>query len=224
MTHPLTHCQVHRAQADDVDAVTEILADGFLHGDLGVWLVPDLDHRSRIYGAYFDIFAEYFLEHGTVDVDDDFLAVALWIRVAGRFEPDIADYQDRLARATRDAVGRFAALDRAMHAAHPAGPPHEYLAFLAVRREHQGRGLGTRLLRHHHTLLDAEGVPAYLEATGERNARLYARHDYLPGHQPYTAADSPALRPMWRPSKELGSPRGPAAGRAASGPHGNCSG
>jgi GNAT superfamily N-acetyltransferase len=204
MTHPLVHTHVHRAHPCDVDAVTEILADGFLHGDLGPWLVPNLDHRRRIYGAYFDIFAEYFLGHGTVEVDDDFMAAALWIRVDDQFDPHIADYDVRLARATRYAYGRFVDLDRAMHTTHPTGLPHEYLAFLAVHPTRQRLGLGTRLLRHHHALLDAEGIPAYLEATGDRNARLYARHGYQPSHQPIIAGDSPPLHPMWRTPQPVG--------------------
>ncbi|WP_238161769.1 GNAT family N-acetyltransferase [Micromonospora endolithica] len=145
-----------------------------------------------------------------MDVDDDFRAAALWIRVQDRFTPDITDYDVRLARATRDAVGRFVALDLAMHAAHPTGLPHEYLAFLAVDPRHQGQGLGSRLLRHHHAVLDADGTPAYLEATGDRNARLYARHGYQPGQPPYRAGDSPALRPMWRPPRPVGSRPDPA--------------
>ncbi|WP_372454037.1 GNAT family N-acetyltransferase [Actinoplanes hulinensis] len=67
------------------------------------------------------------------------------------------------------------------------------MAFLAVHPDQQRRGTGSTLLRHRHEGLDATGTAAYLEATGPRNRRLYARHGYCP-------------RPAFRPP---GGPPGP---------------
>ena len=57
--------------------------------------------------------------------------------------------------------------------------------------------MGSALLAHHHTALDATGTPAYLEATGSRNARLYARHGYRPRRSYRITGDGPTLHPMW---------------------------
>ncbi len=57
--------------------------------------------------------------------------------------------------------------------------PHWFLHFLAVRPQAQGRGYGSALLRPMLERCDAEGVPAYLDATSEENKRLYERHNFV---------------------------------------------
>jgi GNAT superfamily N-acetyltransferase len=71
--------------------------------------------------------------------------------------------------------------------------PHYFLHFLAVRPGVQGRGYGTRLLRPVLERCDAEGIPAYLDATSEHNRRLYERHNFVV-IQEVTLRDSP---PLW---------------------------
>lgn len=48
-------------------------------------------------------------------------------------------------------------------------------AFLATAPHAQGRGLGSQLMSHVLSHADAAGKWAYLEASNENNARLYAR-------------------------------------------------
>jgi predicted N-acetyltransferase YhbS len=78
--------------------------------------------------------------------------------------------------------------------------PHHYLAFLGVAPELQGHGIGSGLLNHHHARLDAQGLPAYLEASTERSRDLYLRHGYtLTGDAPLVLPDNgPPIWPMWR--------------------------
>ncbi|WP_425305982.1 GNAT family N-acetyltransferase [Actinocatenispora sera] len=63
---------------------------------------------------------------------------------------------------------------------HTPATEHDYLGFLAVAPEHQARGIGSRLLREHHHRLDHQARPAYLVASNQHSARLYARHGYRP--------------------------------------------
>jgi GNAT superfamily N-acetyltransferase len=42
----------------------------------------------------------------------------------------------------------------------------------------QGQGLGSLLLAHTLAQTDALGLPAYLEATSDRNVPLYQRHGF----------------------------------------------
>jgi GNAT superfamily N-acetyltransferase len=60
---------------------------------------------------------------------------------------------------------------------HPEGP-HYCLAVLGVDPAAQGQGLGSRLLEPMIARCDAEGVPAYLESSKERNVDFYARHGF----------------------------------------------
>jgi GNAT superfamily N-acetyltransferase len=203
--------RIRRAVAGNADVirVTGILADAFLHGDLAGWLVPDEDQRRSIYPPYFQMMAQHAIEHGHVEIlGDD--ATAVWYDLGPEPTITIDNYDKRLAAITGGTLDRFQQLDAAMHTHHPRGTPHAYLAFLAVRQQRQGQGLGTMLLKHRHTDLDRERRPAYLEATGPRNSALYQNHGYEPlgsypiaqqppGTDPLTTGGA-QLDPMWRPA------------------------
>jgi GNAT superfamily N-acetyltransferase len=53
--------------------------------------------------------------------------------------------------------------------------PHHYFPYIGVSPEAQGHGLGTAMMRPTLERCDHARLPAYLEATSERNAQLYAR-------------------------------------------------
>ena len=84
----------------------------------------------------------------------------------------------------------------------PPARPHHDLACLAVRPERQHEGLGGALLRRHHRQLDHDEIPAYLEATGERNRVLYQRHGYTDMTPPaIPVTPDIRLHRMWRPAR-----------------------
>jgi GNAT superfamily N-acetyltransferase len=75
--------------------------------------------------------------------------------------------------------------------------PHYYIPYIGVRPELQGRGIGTELLRPVLERCDREGLPAYLEASCERNAVLYERLGFERG-QAFSVLGSSPLLPMLR--------------------------
>jgi GNAT superfamily N-acetyltransferase len=58
---------------------------------------------------------------------------------------------------------------------HHIKEPHYYVRYVGVAPPFQGQGLGPELLRPTLDRCDADGVPAYLEASTERSAAFYAR-------------------------------------------------
>ena len=78
--------------------------------------------------------------------------------------------------------------------------PHYYFAYVGVSPEAQGRGLGTALMRPTLDRCDEEGLPAYLEASSERNAALYERLGFELKDE-LRFAGSPPLRLMLRPPR-----------------------
>lgn len=194
---------IRTATHHDSTDLAEVLADAFLYGDLGPWLVPHVETRARVYRPYFALMVEQALDHGHVEVADGsggLTAVAIWYAIADDLPPAPIGYPMRLAQITGQFLHRFTDLDDAVHRHHPFEAWHHYLAYLAVRPDLQGCGLGSLLLEHHHRELDASGTPAYLEATGSRNVRLYGRHGYRPRHMYRLGTEAPALYPMWRPA------------------------
>jgi ribosomal protein S18 acetylase RimI-like enzyme len=197
MTSISTAPALRRAGAGDAPAVAAVLAAALDDTDIAHWLVPEHAERVEVYRRYFDLVTPWFVEHGTVYLAADGSAAAAWVRLDGKFEPDIEDYDRRLERACGAATERFVRLDVDMLAGHPDGMTHDYLTFLGVAPAAQNRGLGSRLLREHHRVTDADGLPAYLEATGRRNAALYARHGYADTNE-VPIGDGPPLYAMIR--------------------------
>jgi GNAT superfamily N-acetyltransferase len=106
----------------------------------------------------------------------------------------------RLTAITQPWTSRFLAFDHAIESGHPAEPAHHHLAFLAVRPDRQGLGIGSALLLAHHQFLDHQAhLPAYLEASAARSREFYLRHDYVDlGPPRYLPEGGPPMYPMWR--------------------------
>jgi GNAT superfamily N-acetyltransferase len=75
--------------------------------------------------------------------------------------------------------------------------PHYYIPYVGVTPEAQGRGLGSALMRPTLERCDRERLPAYLEATSERNVALYLRLGFQHMGE-FSLASSPPLWPMRR--------------------------
>ena len=83
-----------------------------------------------------------------------------------------------------------------MEKIHPE-QPHWYLAVLGTATEHQGRGVGSALMKPVLDTCDDEGIPAYLESSKEANIPFYRRHGFEVKGE-ITIKDGPTLWPMWR--------------------------
>jgi GNAT superfamily N-acetyltransferase len=68
---------------------------------------------------------------------------------------------------------------------------------VGVVPEATGQGRGSALLEPMLQRCDAERLPAYLEASGEDNARLYARLGFEPRDE-IEIFEGVRVRPMWR--------------------------
>ena len=79
---------------------------------------------------------------------------------------------------------------------HPHGS-YWYLQFMGVAPGRQGQGIGSQLMAPVLERCDREGARAYLDATNERNKRLYERHGFK-AEDPFAARGAPPLWPMWR--------------------------
>jgi ribosomal protein S18 acetylase RimI-like enzyme len=87
-----------------------------------------------------------------------------------------------------------------MEQRHPYDPPHWYLFILGVEQAAQGQGLGSALLAHMLARVDADGMPAYLESSKERNLALYGRHGFEVTAE-VVIPSGPRIWPMWREAR-----------------------
>jgi GNAT superfamily N-acetyltransferase len=183
----------------DVDTVADIVAASFQHMPVIRYLVPDDQRRLPVSRAWYRLYIEHAIRGaGQVVMTDDATAAAVWFDRTGEVtEPE--DYAKHLADLSGDDLPRFEHLEHQMDAHHPRDP-HFHLLFLAVLPDRWGQGLGSALMNHTHTQLDADGIAAYLEATSPDNQRLYHRHGYTDMTPPTIAVDGDTvLYRMWRP-------------------------
>ncbi|MFF5181024.1 GNAT family N-acetyltransferase [Micromonospora sp. NPDC000316] len=187
---------IDRLGPEDTALVAGRIAGAFTALRVTRWLVPDASKREAVLAGDFEIIVDHAMRHGLVFGTADRSAVAVWLPSVGEPTPPPPDYDARLAAACGEWTDRFQHLDELFAASHPHGD-HHHLAFLAVEPARQGQGLGTALLEHHHAWLDANDMPAYLEASDPRSRDLYARHGYRAG-EPFRVPDGTPFWPMWR--------------------------
>jgi GNAT superfamily N-acetyltransferase len=80
--------------------------------------------------------------------------------------------------------------------------PHWYLATLGTDPDSQGQGIGSALMRPVLDRCDAEGWPAYLESSKERNVPFYARHGFAVVREVPLPGNGPHIWTMWREPRE----------------------
>jgi GNAT superfamily N-acetyltransferase len=76
--------------------------------------------------------------------------------------------------------------------------PHWYLQGLGTDPPRQGEGLASAALEPVLARCDADGVPAYLESTRERNVAFYERHGWTVTGTIDVPEGGPRLWAMWR--------------------------
>jgi Acetyltransferases len=189
---------VRRATPTDLDSVATTLDLAFRDDPISSWLFPDPADRARLHPGMMRVFAEAGLEAGEVYVAGDAYGVAVWFPVDPAHPDDDEDFVKRLGAACGPYEDRIYELMRVMQANHPTSEAHLYLNFLAVRPERQNQGIGAAMLRHQFRRLDAEGQPAYLEASTPRSVPLYTREGFERTGGFTLPQDGPEMVPMWR--------------------------
>ncbi|WIM99145.1 GNAT family N-acetyltransferase [Actinoplanes oblitus] len=194
---------IRPARAGELAAVGALISHSFDHLAADAYLVPVPGDRERVMADFFTLETEYASGHGKVEVvdhpDGGLAAAAVWYDRTAPL-PEFPDYLERLTALAGEHLERFGALGELFEKNHPT-EPHWHLQFLAVRPDEQGHGLGGALMSNVHDLLDAQGLPAYLEATNENNVRLYRRHGYtaMDPFEIHLPDGTPFYR-MWRPA------------------------
>lgn len=83
---------------------------------------------------------------------------------------------------------------------HHPDEPVWYLPLIAVDPTHQGKGIGSALVKAALKRIDEEGLPAYLESSNPRNISLYERHGFAVTGETQVGS-SPVVTPMYRAAR-----------------------
>ncbi|MEV0700929.1 GNAT family N-acetyltransferase [Saccharopolyspora sp. NPDC050389] len=183
----------------DPEAVVGALVAAFDDDPLTSWLFPGAEDRRAALPHVFAAAVAASIEAGELAVAGDGSAVAVWLPQAAH-DPGFGD-DGELPAVFQPHLERLEIFSRLVLARHPRGRSHLYLPFLGVRPQRRGAGLGSALLADRLARADAEGVPAYLEASSPRNRPLYERHGFRELGEPIVLPDGPPIWPMWRDPK-----------------------
>jgi GNAT superfamily N-acetyltransferase len=194
--------EVRKASAPtDTAALTNVLARAFFDDPIMRWAIPSDTRRARIDRPLFELFVRAYQPLDEIYTPANGGGAALWAPPGTQAVPD--DEADAFGAQIEEIAGpdapRFFELIELMDEHHPHTPLY-YLQLLGVDPDLQGRGIGSALLDAVLTRADREGVPAYLEATSERNAKLYEKHGFI-ASATVTLPDGPPFFPMWREPK-----------------------
>jgi ribosomal protein S18 acetylase RimI-like enzyme len=193
----MTELTIRPATRPETGAVAGLIGTAFQYLGVSAWLVPDPEQRAAVLSRNFEIFVDYALTYGVVEVVGDLVGASVWLPLDGAPLPPPDDYDARLEAACGVYADNFRELDALFDAHHPH-EPHHHLAFLAVRADHQSRGIGSALIDHYHRRLDATGTAGFLEASSTGARDLYARHGYVPMGEAYPVPNGALFYPMWR--------------------------
>ena len=192
--------QVRRAGPADAHTIADILDQAFMAEAVNCWVFPDPADRARRQPGFYRLYADHVLATGEVYLTADGGGAALWRYIDPAAPPAPAVPEELLAGACGPNYPRMRTLLELLAPCHPRQHRHGYVVFIGVQPARQGNGLGTALLRDRLAVLDAAGVPAYLEASSARSRRLYQRLGFAPLPTTVTLPDGPPLFPMWRPA------------------------
>lgn len=190
-------------QAVDREVVIATLVAAF-EDDAAVRIIyPDMADYRRHFPGFLMAFGGRAFDAGVVDLDPAGRGAALW------FPPGLEPDGDAIMYHLEETVPpeRFGLLAAGMEVQGGLHPhePHWYLPWMGVVPEAQGVGVGAALLSRGLARADADGLPAYLEATSRRNATLYARHGF--GETAVVEAEGyPEIIAMWRPATARAEP------------------
>jgi GNAT superfamily N-acetyltransferase len=166
---------LRRAGAEDVPQLADVLAAAFYEDPPFVWMMPsDTKRRGRL-RRFFEIeLRAVGLAQGTVWTTPDLAGTAL-STPPGRWRLPVSAmvrYGAAYGRAFGARLPHAGALLARIESRH-SRQPHHYFPCVGVAPERQGQGVGSSLMGPTLACCDNAWLPAYLEASTERNAALY---------------------------------------------------
>ena len=184
----------------EVDPVAHSLAQAFYDDPHMSWVFRDSNTRmQRLQDAFATFMRGIWLEQDEAFTHERLIGGAIWMPPETWHMSFFAQLRTLPAtvRAVRGALPRLMKVLTYMERKHPR-EPHWYLPVVGVATAWQGRGFGSALLRPMLERCDAEGVPAYLEASTPRNRALYERNGFEVGEECRYVDDGPPMWLMWR--------------------------
>jgi GNAT superfamily N-acetyltransferase len=188
---------VRKATPADVPRVSEALGRAFWDDPVMRFLIPRSDANLQ---TLMKLEAKSALKHDHAYMSADGAAAALW-KPPGRWRTSMGELLSMAPLTIGALRGRLLlglSVLSTIEKKHPNDPPHWYLAVLGTEPDAQGKGLGSAVLQPVLSQCDANGEPAYLESSKERNIPFYERHGFKVTEEIGLPKGGPPVWGMWR--------------------------
>jgi ribosomal protein S18 acetylase RimI-like enzyme len=194
---------IRPARREEIDAAAGALAAAFDKEPIFTWLMRDDRHRTSARLRFFKVILnEAAFPDGDIERPEDGGAAAVWIpseKLTGQpLHREIRALPMLINTTGFARFNRLFPLRSSMDAHHPMERAHDYLWFLGVHPDLQGKGVGSRLLASKTERLDARGRAGFLETADVRNLPLYLRYGFEIVSQYQPRPDGPLIYAMWR--------------------------
>lgn len=196
----------------DIAKAGAVLADAFRHDPVWTKIFEREANDDRKMGAWYEGSIRYCLKYGMVYatsehlegiagcVPGEFADMTVWRMIWSGASGSGVKMGIRMAMRALKMAAVFEPLE-ADRRANMKGRAYIYLMIIGVASQHQGQGLGGKLLRALFEKSERAGIPLYLETETERNARMYERL----GFRLINQISLPVLAlPVWEMVREPG--------------------
>jgi GNAT superfamily N-acetyltransferase len=182
---------VERVSEADVTRLATVLARSFLDDPVTCWAYDREATRFQRSERFFELRLRTLIKQEVSYTTLDREGAALWA-LPGKWMVPLGETLKLMVGVgprRLPLVGRGLAM---VERRHPK-ERHFYLAVLGTDPDHQGRGIGSALLRPVLDICDSDRIPAYLETGKERNLAFYGRH----GFEVTERLELPKGPPIW---------------------------
>jgi len=196
----MTTIDVHVATRAEAPTMAAALGRAFFDDPVMSFLLRDDASRTGRLEKMFSAFLYgHYLKGGATFTDAANSGTSMWAAPGHAIlSPlEILGQGHRMLGAFGFAVPRALKALSAVEKVHPK-EPHWYLGVLGTDPSAQGKGIGGALLQPILDRCDAEGLPAYLESSKDRNVPYYERFGFRVTGEIHIAQGGPTVWPMWR--------------------------
>ncbi len=191
---------VRKATQADLPEVVNALARAFDDDPLINWMAAQDEHRQKRVHDAMDMTQRMVFGHGQCYTTDGIHGAALWAP-PGKWSLGLFQQLMLLPSLIRvtgwKRLGVVNAGVAGIERKHPHNP-HYYLFVLGTDTVHQGKGVGSQLLRPVLERCDREHIPAYLESSKEKNVPFYEHNGFKVTERFEVPNGGPPIWLMWR--------------------------
>ena len=179
--------------------IGDIIGDSFADDPVNQWIFGG---RGGITKYYTQMAKKLYLRQGFGHVMEDQTGGALWLRPGiDKQIPLIKSLDIGLSMIRHNgfkSLSRGMAVDDGLAKKKPS-EAHYYLFAIGSRPQHQGKGVGSSIIKAGLGIVDHAHLPAYLESSKESNLPFYQRFGFEVTEKFVPAQGCPPLWLMWRP-------------------------